>query len=62
MDDYEKLQKMDRNSLDELKKRAEVIIGRMAERTGGTPIDFHTILEANRTDLENRHTWITRSD
>jgi prevent-host-death family protein len=65
MEDYEKLQKTDTNSLDnweEWKKRAEVIVGRMAERAGGTPVDFDAILEANRTDLEDRHGWIASSD
>lgn len=65
MADYEKLQKMNINSLDdwkEWKKRAEILVGRMTERAGGTPIDFDAILEANRTDLEDRHAWIASSD
>jgi len=65
MEDYEKLQKMNTDPLEDWedwKKRAEVILGRMAERSGGTPIDFDVILEANRTDLEDRHGWITSSD
>jgi prevent-host-death family protein len=65
MEDYKKLQKMNSNSLDDWekwKKCAEVIVGRMAERTGGTPLDFDAILEANRIDLEDRHAWIASSD
>jgi prevent-host-death family protein len=65
LEDYEKLQKINSNSLDEWeewKKRAEVIVGRTAERTGGTPINFDAILEANRTDLEDRHAWIASRD
>ena len=65
MEDYEKLQAMNRNALDEWeawKKRAEVMVGRMAARQGTNPIDFDAILEANRADLEARDAWITSRD